>query len=655
MLLQHRISYATLRRKKLELYMLGSRTPQNKVLENLNQILTLLSKLILLLVTMSTFVPFSPKLPASGIDSSWALGLNQAVAQGLAFGKEIIFTLGPYSSIYTKAYHPATSVMMNAGSLYLAISYWVAVLLLMHNSRWYWTLIFCIPLFGMLYARDSLFFSYALLVGLISYKMMYRPKEIPNSKNTRMLLIAFLFTPFGLLALIKGSMLIVCLAVAGLCFIFFLVNKQIHYAIACLASLIVSLVLFWLAAGQSIIYLPNYLVSSISIASGFSEAMSTLGNANEIVLYLITSNSIFLLILCHKKVQPGGAKLFLLCIFSAFLFVSFKTGFTRHVGHAFIPGTSVLLAGLFLPFLFHSGGTYLILFISLGSWNYINGHYTKISIFDNFKSSYSATSHGLKSRIQDSQWLEKNFAFTMNFLREQANFPSLQGTTDIYSYNQSYLISSQNRWSPRPIFQSYSVFTQGLAEDNKKHLQEGQSPDNIIFKIEPIDGRVPSLEDGASWPLLLNHYKPTRVHNGYLFLDKRKTIFHPKESLLSSEHHAFGELVILPEHKKPVFATIEIQPTIWGKLATIFFKPNQLEIILHLKNGTIRQYRLIASMAKSNFLLSPLIENTVEFSSLYRKNGVLNEKTVTSFTITTTHDSGWFWKHVYTVTLYSKT
>ncbi|KTD11111.1 transmembrane protein [Legionella gratiana] len=626
---------------------------QKKVLENLNRIFGFLSKLLLLLITVSVFVPFSPKLPAQGIDSSWALGLNQAVAQGLAFGKEIIFTLGPYSSIYTKAYHPATHLMMNAGSLYLAISYWVALLFLMKNTRWYWPLIFCVPLFGMMYARDSLFFSYALLVGLISFKVVCGEKNTLNSNNTLLLLIGFLFAPFGLFALIKGSMLILCFAVTWLSFVFFLVNKQVKFAVMCLSSSIVSLILFWLAAGQSIIYLPNYLISSFSIASGFSEAMSTTGNNNEVILFLIIASLIFLLILWHKQV-PIGAKLFLFCIFFAFLFMSFKTGFTRHMGHGFIPGTSVLLAGLFLPFLLNSNATYFLLFVSLGCWNYINGHYTKISILDNFKSSYSATWHGLKSIIQDRQWMEKNFTFAMSFLREQAGFPLLQGTTDIYSYNQSYLISSQNVWSPRPIFQSYSVFTPNLAEKNKKHLQERQSPDNIIFKIEPIDGRVPSLEDGASWSPLLTHYKPTNINNGFLFLRKRKTVSKENESLLRNEHHILGELVVLSEQKSPVFATIAIQPTIWGKLATIFFKPNQLQIVLHLKNGTMKHYRFIASMAKSGFLLSPHIENTIEFSLLYQKNDDLNGKTVKSFMITTNPDNGWFWNHTYTITYYSK-
>ncbi len=97
-----------------------------------------MAQLLLLLTLISTFVPLSPKMPAPGIDPSWALGLNQAVAQGLAFGKEIIFTLGPYSSLYTKAYHPATDLMMIVGCLYLALTYWGCLLFLMKKINGIW-------------------------------------------------------------------------------------------------------------------------------------------------------------------------------------------------------------------------------------------------------------------------------------------------------------------------------------------------------------------------------------------------------------------------------------------------------------------------------------------------------------------------------------
>lgn len=236
----------------------------------------------------------------------------------------------------------------------------------------------------------------------------------------------------------------------------------------------------------------------------------------------------------------------------------------------------------------------------------------------------------------------------MNFLREQAGFPILQGTTDIYSYNQTYLISSQNIWSPRPIFQSYSVFNQDLAEDNKKHLQGKHRPDNIIFKIEPIDQRIPSLEDGASWPLLLTNYQPDHSTNDFLFLHKKENPRQTNLTLSKRESHVLGEQVDIPE-KQLLFAKIELKPTVLGTLATILFKPQQLQITLKLNNGTTKQYRLVANMAKSTFLLSPLIEDTLEFSLLYKKNNELNAKKVKSMVIATSQRNNWHWNNTYTI------
>ncbi len=57
------------------------------------------------MTVLAIFVPFYPSMPSSGLDPSWVLDMNQAVSQGFNFGEDIIFTYGPYASIYTKAYH----------------------------------------------------------------------------------------------------------------------------------------------------------------------------------------------------------------------------------------------------------------------------------------------------------------------------------------------------------------------------------------------------------------------------------------------------------------------------------------------------------------------------------------------------------------------
>ncbi|WP_298623657.1 hypothetical protein [uncultured Legionella sp.] len=606
-------------------------------------------KLSLLLILILVFVPFSPKMPAPGLDASWALGLNQAVAQGLNFGKEIIFTLGPYSAIYTKFYHPATDLMMIGGSLYLALSYWLGIVLLIRGIKWRWSIAFATLLFGMIYARDSLFFSYPLLISLLCFKNEYQNDKKDNHPLLTLPLIAFLFAPLGLLTLIKGSLLIIGIALSLLCTVFFALHQQRNKALLCLTSPLVSLILFWELAGQSLFYLPHYLFNSIVMASGFSESMALDGDNKEIILYLIASCLVLFTIIRQKELLPV-IRLFYFIAFFLFLFLSFKAGFTRHLGHSFITGTSILIAALLLPFLFHSKKIIPVLIFALYTTSYIDGQHTKISLLNNFISTYSSSWYGLKNRLADKTWVKQNYMAIMGYLQDQAQFPALSGTTDAYSYDQSYLFASDMNWLPRPIFQSYTVFTSKMAHKNKDHLLRPNSPDNIIFKVQPIDGRIPSLEDGVSWPALLHHYHPVQLVRDYLVLRKNSTMtIEPTMPILKSEHHVLGEKVLLPDSNLPLFVELNINSTLWGHTATILFKPKSLEATIELNNGERRQFRIIASMARSGFLLSPLIEETAEFGLLFSNNDFLERKKVKSIMIASTPNNSNQWNTEYDI------
>jgi hypothetical protein len=207
----------------------------------------------------------------------------------------------------------------------------------------------------------------------------------------------------------------------------------------------------------------------------------------------------------------------------------------------------------------------------------------------------------------------KKFADSLKVIRKQVPIPTLLGTTDIYSFDQSALLASSNSWSPRPVIQSYAAYTPRLAALNKAHLQGDKAPDNILFRIEPIDGRLPALEDGLSWPTIVTNYSLIEMRNDFAVLRKRAD--RPKEipiKSLGTETHHLGEEVFLPKVTEPLFAEIEISPTLLGRIASLLFKTDQLRIFIHLTDG-IRDYRLVANMAKTTFLLSPLIENTSDF------------------------------------------
>ena len=592
----------------------------------LNRAFGWLIKLGLLTAVMIAWVPISPKMPSAGLDPSWALALNHAVALGLSFGHDIIFTLGPYSAIYTKAYHPATDSMMVLGSCYLALCYWLGLLVLMKDSHKLWTVGFAIALLTMVYSRDSLLFSYPLIVGLVCYKnrvIKARPKYY---------FILTLFTPFGLLPLVKGSLILLCTATLILCCVFFIRDQQKTLAGAVMVAVTGALLGFWLAAGQPLLDLPHYFFNSLVITSGFTEAMALDGSYLEIILYLLAAILVLLFLSIQRNLSYLG-RFFLVGIFGAFLFLSFKTGFTRHFGHGYIAPTSLLITALLLPYLFKSRTLIPIIAFLWFTTFFIDSNYTHLSIRNNLVSTYSATVHGLKTRLFDKNNLHQNFLLSLDYLHQQLPIPELAGSTDIFSYEQTYLIASANHWSPRPVFQSYSVFNAKLALLNAQYLQANKRPDNILLKIEPIDNRLPALEDGSSWPVLLTHYIPTRMYNDFLLLQNKSS--RPQYKLLSthSKEHFFGEDIPVPNAKHPLFVQIEIKPTWWGRIALFLFKPSDLQISITLKTGEIKQYRFIGAMAQSGFLLSPLIENVNEFALLYQSKDFWQKKQIHSFSI----------------------
>ena len=592
--------------------------------------------LVLIVLVLPLFIPLTPKMPASGVDPAWALGLNQAVAQGLAFGKEIIFTLGPYSAIYTKFYHPATDSMMLWGSLYLACIYCLAQLLLMEQGAWVWRLVFGVFLLCLVYAKDALFFSYPLVLNLLVFHHLQKNKNLTDFKEVVGFIV--LFSPLGLLPLIKGSFLILCGLTGLLSSLGFLYYRHYLLSYVALFSPLVSLLFFWLVGGQKINDLIFYIISSLSMVFSFTEAMSIQGNAYEVLTYLISS--IFILFLILKEPLSKFSRFFLFCAFFFFLFLSFKAGFTRHFGHAFIAGTSLLIAALLLPFCARSRWLMPLVVLSFISSLYIEGNNRQINLAKNIQSTYSAASYGLIHRIKDKDWLKNNFILTMNYFKMKNALPVIKGKTDIYSYEQTDLIASGNIWSPRPILQSYSVFNASLAKINEAHLLGAHSPASIFFKLQPIDNRWPSLEEGSSWPIFLKNYYISTWVNGFLVLLKTKPSSSYELKLITQEHHSLGERVYVPRTKQLVFLQLDLNPTWLVQIVGVLFKLPELTIKANLRNGEEKSYRLISQMAKSPFLLTPLIENTQEFSFLYHaQEDKLLAKQIASFSIETEPNS----------------
>ena len=577
-------------------------------------------------------------MPAAGLDPSWMLAVNQAVAQGLSFGDQVIFTFGPYASVYTQQYHPATDAMMLGASMSLALSYWLALVLVMSGARWPWTVAFVVISLAVTYSRDAIFFVEALVAALATYTIVSSSRESRSPGVSRLVCVALLLAPLGLLPLVKGSTLVLCGTLAALCVLLSLAEKRIAIAVTCALSPVASMLVFWVAAGQPVAALPPYITNMAEMAGGYAQAMALEGNVREIALYVVASAALLGTVLAQSALTKAS-RLFLFCAFGMFLFVAFKAGFVRHDAHAFAAANSVLLAAMILPFSVRTTAAVLpAVLVAVLSWADIHTHHAQASmakVIDTLASVYSATRTGLRHGVHRRDWLRPQFDAALRRLNEEAAFPVLPGTTDIYSFNQSSLIASGNTWAPRPVLQSYAAYTPPLAEANRRHLSADQAPRNIIFRVEPVGTRLPSLEDGPSWPVLLSRYRPVRFDRDFLFLERREVDGNDDGGNSSQRsRRRFGESITMPPSAGgPILAHVAIRPSLRDRIGSFLFKPGQLKIRLRLRNGQRREYQLIAGMAAAGFVVSPLVENTREFGMLYGRQELLESKQVDSLEI----------------------
>ena len=63
--------------------------------------------------------------PAASLDNSWAVGLSLAIARGLVFGKQVVFTYGPLGlAAVPRAVSPGTLALglLGAAAMWLALA-----------------------------------------------------------------------------------------------------------------------------------------------------------------------------------------------------------------------------------------------------------------------------------------------------------------------------------------------------------------------------------------------------------------------------------------------------------------------------------------------------------------------------------------------------
>jgi hypothetical protein len=576
------------------------------------------------------------------LDQSWKQVLQWAHQHNYAFGRQIIFTYGPWGYAETGF---ASGMIASTGLAWLLLTaaYFAALLRIskqMTETPWVaalWLLAAILITGPPVHVNDARLLLLPWLLLLIHFYIDDR-----SWTPTKILLAVAL----GLICLMKFSYFFAVAISLGVITIDQVWRKRVP---SMLIIFIISLLGFWIAVGQALGDFGAYLKNSLQLVRSYSESMSIITSTEEFDVWQFFLAALLFLgfaLIAHpwrdyddrrkssrrvmddvvRKLGINALSLrtsTLAIIGTAgLIFVVFKGGYVRHDGHEMAATLALaLMAMTFSAAIwqrFHNGlvQAYLVLvtfgivylaWVSQGRFSPAGGPQNLLSEIE-----------GLPARVGIAlNLLDGKVARPDTPPQDWAVLPQVDGTVDIYPWDQKMLLDQGLDYDPRPVFQSYETINDTLANLNAQFLAGSDAPQTILFDAQTVDHHYLSLDDAASWPWLLTRYDLVDASGNHLVLKRSPQ---PRDfSLvpLSSRNTQMGHWVTVPKSDDPIWVTLDIHPTPLGQFMDLAYKPPSLMLGVITPAGGAQPFRLIRGTAQGGFLLSPQIDNRMAFGLLY--------------------------------------
>ena len=571
------------------------------------------------------FAPLAVTLPASNLDGSWVAVLGEAGTQGLSMGEDLIFTAGPLSSLQTNYLDEHQVWLKLALRLLLPLAFVVlAVLLTWTERRYAVAIVMGLGLLVFFNPHHALFLALPVLTALIAIVAVRSPFQLAGFllgiiATAAVSLAKFTVLPLALVAFVIADALRL-----------YWRRVPVH-----VLSYLVVLFAMFCAVDRPSSFIP-FILNSVSVTEGYSDAMSSLGPVAELIGFLFASALFFILILGFetaavrvRALSPSVA-LARVTVLAAYVFIAWKAGFVRHDLHSLNAWHGLIIAAMTYALIAPrawSGGTIaggvmmvmgLFLLLVVIPWVTLSSYRRPLSWYY-----WARLDNGLQNVAQAKgfiaspvRWLKEHRAekaAAFEGIRRAAPLPPLDGTVDIIPNLQSSVLANGLRYRPRPSFQEYGTYTARLIELNRRSLIE-RGPEYLLFQPGSIDGRYPALAEGPLWPDILRYYEPASKAGDLLVLRRRQQPI--AELLLGPKITAksrFDERIVVPDSSDPQFIKLAIRKTTWGRLASLLFRSPLVSMQVTYDDGRAESFRIIPAIAAKGFLISPAIASATEF------------------------------------------
>lgn len=423
------------------------------------------------------------------------------------------------------------------------------------------------------------------------------------------------------------------LTVGMLALILFIKNRKVFvsYVFWAGSAFLIGLILDIILVFGNVANFIEWVTLCLDISSHYSEVMIITGMRRNFLLFIATTAIVGYLCVFAFAYFKNKRLFDLLMIGLPVVFFSFKQGFSRQdYAHTITFFTVFFYLSSLLFFLNYRGkgdkwfiGILVLFQILFGKgvpfymqkfniervwsleqrWNYLLKEYPNMR------------QQGYKFKKISPDWLQIIGKKTIEAL----------------PYELSYLPANDLNFRFNPILQLYSAYSARLDKKSACSFTAENAPEFILSEFASIDNRNMFLDTPATWNAIIDNYELIKKDDEKALLQKRKSAKSAKFVLIKEDSININQNVELSRYKEDeLYVSIDIQPTLWGRIRTFLFRAKPVMMEVELFDGRKRWLRLVPDTLQTPFPVMKIPENGQRFFDLLQGKG---EAIIKSFAI----------------------
>ena len=552
----------------------------------------------------------------TGLDPSWEAGLHLAVANGITFGSDLVFTYGPLGFLaWAWPWYGAENAISFG---FIAITHLGLCAVVFIAAR------------RVLPGWQALIYAYvamravivlepyeALFIGIIAVAFSVL---LGRSIGRQAWIVVGLGIVTGIALLGKLN---VGLFVAAISTVVILVAARPRWQAlgGFVATVAIAFLGLWLATGQRLTDLVAYASGSFEIIRGYSEAMGvdrTQADDWVILAFLLTILLVARMALPAVRERPNAQQIGIVAIAALAGFAFFKTGFVRG-GYGY-----ALSAVLVVFFVMADSRTPRALYVAVFAATLISlVGAVGMSPVELLNPVPAVRAFAREAAVVVRPWTwpaaeqRTRDQLQAQYKLEPEILGALAGSTVHVDPVETAVMAAYPdlQWRPQPVFQSYSAYTSQLDEHNAAMLRSGDAPQRILrqgpvsltdsSRAVPltIDGRYRWFDGPAVMLETFCRYDEIAANQRWEVLAPSARGCGTPEPLATVTAKP-GEPVTVPTDPRPDRITIVrvhgIDDSLLDRVVTTVYKASEWYITL----GVMGRYRLVPGTAQDGLLMA---------------------------------------------------